>query len=141
RVAVVDTRVRRVVTELRDPPPLSGEGATPNALALSADGTRLFAAEADANAVALFDLAPATADVPVARGEDGLAGRVPVGWYPTSLLALGDTLLVASGKGLATGANPHGPHTAPQRDPLQYTLGQLHGALVIAPLARVSGAE
>jgi YVTN family beta-propeller protein len=81
RVAVVDTRARRVVATLLDPPPAGpDEGTTPNALALSADGTRLFAAEADANAVAVFDLSAATADEPAARGADGLAGRIPVGW-------------------------------------------------------------
>ena len=52
RVAVVDTRARRVIATLQDPPPSGpAEGSTPNALALSADGTRLFVAEADANAV------------------------------------------------------------------------------------------
>jgi YVTN family beta-propeller protein len=142
RIAVVDTRARRVIAELRDPVPEAGEGATPNALALSADGTRLFAAEADANAVAVFDLSASTADVPVARGADQLAGRIPVGWYPTSLLALGDTLVVANGKGAGAGPNPEGPRPGGRRHASrEYTLGQIQGSLVIAPLARAAGRE
>ena len=96
RVAVVDTRQRHVVTELLDPPPAGpDQGSTPNALALSGDESRLFVAEADANAVAVFDLLPETSNVASARGDDRLAGRIPVGWYPTAVLAAGDTLLVA----------------------------------------------
>jgi YVTN family beta-propeller protein len=146
RVTVVDTRARRVIAELLDPPPAGpGEGASPNALALSSDGTRLFAAEADANAVALFDLTAATADVPAARGNDRLAGRVPVGWYPTSLLVLGDTVLVANGKGTLAGPNPQGPQPGRPRPPRAqdrgYTLAQIQGSLSIAPLARAGGGE
>lgn len=146
RVTVVDTRARRVIAELLDPPPAGpGEGATPNALALSPDGTRLFAAEADANAVAVFDLTAATADVSAARGNDRLAGRIPVGWYPTSLLVLGDTVLVANGKGVGAGPNPKGPQPGRRRPPRDqdrgYTLAQIQGSLSISPLAPVGGGE
>jgi YVTN family beta-propeller protein len=151
RIAVVDTRARRVVAELADDPPGNVvEGATPNALALSADGTRLFAAEGDANAVAVFDLSAATSDVASAAGNDRLQGRVPAGWYPTSLAAAGDTLIVANGKGAATAPNPHGRRPGLSRTQLgytaldarrSYTLGQIRGSLMIAPLARVRGAD
>jgi YVTN family beta-propeller protein len=135
RVAVVDTRARRVVATLLDPPPAGpDEGTTPNALALSADGTRLFAAEADANAVAVFELGAATADEPAARGADRLAGRIPVGWYPTSLAILGDTLLVANGKGSGTGPNRDGPQPDREHPDTSYTLGQIRGSLSIVPL-------
>jgi YVTN family beta-propeller protein len=140
RVMVVDTRARRVVATLLDPPPAGpDEGTTPNALALSADGTRLFAAEADANAVAVFDLSAATADEPAARGADGLAGRIPVGWYPTSLAVLGDTLLVANGKGSGTGPNPDGPQPGRAHPDTSYTLGQIKGSLSIIPLPPAGG--
>ncbi len=90
-VAVVDTKARRVVTRLLDPPPAGpGEGSTPNALALSSDGTRLFVAEADANSIAVFNLSPAASGVAAASGDDKLAGRIPAGWYPSSLLVVGD---------------------------------------------------
>jgi DNA-binding beta-propeller fold protein YncE len=147
RVAVVDTRRRRVITELLDSPPSGpAEGSTPNALALSADETRLFVAEADANAVAVFDLLPETSNNPRAQGADQLAGRIPVGWYPTSLLVVGDSVLVGNGKGRGTVANPEGPQpiVSPEHRGIadaQYTLSLLRGSLTIAPVARTSGDE
>jgi YVTN family beta-propeller protein len=142
RIAVIDTRARRVIATLADPPPAGpDEGTTPAALALSADGMRLFAAEADANAVAVFDLSAQTADVPAAAGNDRLAGRVPVGWYPTALLVLGDTLLVANGKGEGTGPNPEGPQPGRSNPDSAYTLGQIRGSLSIVPAARAGPAE
>ncbi len=147
RVIVVDTKSRRVVTELLDPPPEGpAEGSTPNALALSADGTRLFVAEADNNAVAVFDLAPVTSNVPHAMGTDRLSGRIPTGWYPTAVLALGDTLFVTDGKGRGTGPNPDGPQpdrprALPDSANWSYTLGQLSGTLTLIPGAGATGAE
>jgi DNA-binding beta-propeller fold protein YncE len=147
RVAVVDTRRRHVETELLDPP-LGGptEGSTPNALALSSDETRLFAAEADANSVAVFDLLPETSNVAGARGNDRLAGRIPVGWYPTALLIAGDTLLVVNGKGRGTVANPAGPQPIVSAEhkrtaEAQYTLALLKGTLMMVPVARAAGDE
>ena len=145
RVAVVDTRSRRVVAELLDPPPAGPrEGSTPNALALDAAGTRLFVAEADNNAIGIFDLSAATSGIAGATGRDSLTGRVPVEWYPTAVAAAGDTLIVVNGKGRGTAPNrdyPHpgtGVHTT---RPRTYTLGQLTGSVLVAPLARASGAE
>jgi YVTN family beta-propeller protein len=131
-VAVVDTKARRVLATLQDPPP-SGpdEGSTPNALALSPDGTRLFVAEADANAVALFQLSASTSGVAGARGNDKLAGRIPCQWYPNALAMSGNTLTVVNGKGTGTGPNPGGPRPDQPRDKTStsYTLGQLNGSV------------
>jgi YVTN family beta-propeller protein len=144
RVAVVDTRRRRVMTELLDPPPTGpAEGSTPNALALSGDETRVFVAEADANAVAVFDLLPETSNDSAARGNDQLTGRIPVGWYPTSVLVAGDTLLVGNGKGRGTVANPGGPQpiVSPEHRGIadaQYTLSLLRGSLTVAPVAHAT---
>ncbi len=138
RVAVVDTRARTVVAELWDPPPAGpDEGTTPNALALSEDGTRLFVAEADANAIAVFDLSAASSGVPSASGNDRLAGRIPVDWYPSEVLVRGDTVLAVSAKGHGTAPNPRLPHpgegTQRQDVPDQYTLGQLQGVVRTVP--------
>lgn len=145
RVAVVDTRAKRVVAELLDHPPAGPrEGSTPNALALDSTGTRLFVAEADNNAIAIFDLSANTSGIASATGNDSLAGRIPVDWYPTALVVAGDSIIVANGKGLGTSPNrdyPHpgtGVHTS---RPLTYTLGQLNGSLTTAPLARVAGSD
>lgn len=139
RVDVVDAHRRAVVAELRDAPPAGpSEGSTPNALALSADGSRLFAAEADANAVAVFDIASEAAGAD--SGRSALIGRIPVGWYPSAILASGDTILVANGKGAGTAANPGGPTplVSAFRVPNEYTLGQLTGTLSTVVLADAS---
>ncbi len=141
RVAVVDTRTRRVVAQLDDAPPGGpAEGSTPSALALAAGGRRLLVAESDNNAVAVFDLAAATSGVAapppgrVRPGRDRLAGRIPAGWYPTAVLAAGDSLVVLNGKGRGSGPNPTGPHFGEaKRDPRAYTLGQTSGTLAVLP--------
>jgi len=141
RIAAIDTRARRVVRWLLDPPPDDvAEGSTPNALALSASGTRLYVAEADVNAVAAFDLSPLTSGIAQARGTDTLGGRIPSEWYPTAVLAPSgaDSILVINGKGRGTGPNPTGPRPdqkSSQDDPHAYTLGQLNGTLTVLPAA------
>ena len=147
RVVAVDLSRGRVVGEMLDPPPSGpGEGSTPNALAMSADGTRLFVAEADANAVAIFDLTPTSSGLANAAGDDRLAGRIPVGWYPTALLARGDTLLVATGKGRGTRPNPDGPGPTAGRDRRQppgrnTTLSQLDGSFMTVPVVGLGAGE
>jgi DNA-binding beta-propeller fold protein YncE len=80
-------------------------GAIPDAVAVSPDGKRLYAANAGANAVAVFDVAP---DKSVA-GRSSLPvrplGFIPTEWYPTALTVIGQRLYVATGKGGGTGAN------------------------------------
>jgi YVTN family beta-propeller protein len=155
RVTVIDTRTRRALTALQDPPPGGPrEGSTPNALALSPAGDRLYVAEGDNNAVAVFALDSATADAadgaPVPRGGDRLVGRIPAGWYPSAVLALADSLYVGNGKGRGTRANPGGPgpRSSAQRQregpgalsarPFPdsgYTWGQLGGTVMVLPTA------
>jgi YVTN family beta-propeller protein len=147
RITVLDPRRRRVITRIVVTPPGGpGEGSTPNALALSADGHRLYVAEADNNAVSLVDLAPETAGVPDATGADTVAGRVPVEWYPTAVIARADTLITLTGKGRGTGPNRQGPRPGRGRGDAgfvetQYTLGQTTGSLVTTLVARAGGAE
>lgn len=142
RVVVFDTKSKKVIRELTDTPPGGpGEGSTPDALALSRDGLTLYVAEADNNAVAMFELSAATAGTSGIGGTapdraDRLAGRVPTGWYPTGVAVDGSQLLVVSGKGLGTGPNRDGPTPAKARYPgmRSYTLGQTTGALSRVPL-------
>jgi DNA-binding beta-propeller fold protein YncE len=128
RVAVVDTRLRRVARYLQDAAPgAPPEGSTPNAVALTSDAKRMLVAEADNNAVAVFDLA---------TGK--LLGRVPTDWYPTAVAEDNGELLVLSGKGHGTHANPDGPVPLtnwPNEKPTAYTLGQLNGSLRVLPSA------
>jgi YVTN family beta-propeller protein len=131
KISVVDTRTQRVIATIDDASPAVGEGSTPNALALSPDGSRLFVAEADNNAVGVFDLSATTSGGSAAAGNNTLAGRIPVGWYPSAVIADRTELLVANAKGRGTAPNPG--HWQPgQRMPPHtpdYTLGQINGTL------------
>jgi DNA-binding beta-propeller fold protein YncE len=122
RVAVFDTALRKVARYLHDAAPgAPPEGSTPNAVVFSSDGKRLFVAEADNNAVAVFD---------VVTGN--LLGRIPTDWYPTAIAEANSELLIVSGKGHGTHANPDGPVPLtnwPDGKPTAYALGQLNGTM------------
>ena len=128
RIAIVDSRSRRVTGYLHDSAPgAPPEGSTPNALAISADRKRLLVAEADNNAIAVFNLV-----------DGKMLGRIPADWYPTALAQAGEQLLILSGKGHGTHANPDGPVPLtdwPDGKPRAYTLGQLNGSLRLLPSA------
>ena len=78
-------------------------GAYPNAIVTSPNGLRAFVAEAGINSVAVLDTS-----VPSAPK---LLGRIPTGWYPTSLSLASDasgnatTLYVANDKGVGEDIN------------------------------------
>jgi YVTN family beta-propeller protein len=74
--------------------PKAPVGSTPDALALSPDGRRLYVANADNNNVAVIDIANAK--------ESRVLGFIPTGWYPTALAAApdGKQLFVGTGKGM-----------------------------------------
>src|SRR5579859_1709635 len=122
RVAILDTHRRKVTGYLHDAAPgAPAEGSTPNAVIVTADGKRLLVAEADNNAVAVFDVA-----------TDKLLGRIPTDWYPTAISEASGQFLILSGKGHGTHANPDGPVPLtnwPDDNPTAYTLGQLNGSL------------
>ena len=81
-------------------------GAYPNALAASADGTRLYVAEAGINTVAVLDTTNPVRPV--------LLGRIPTGWYPTALALAPDnnTLYVVNAKGIGEDINPKADRAA-----------------------------
>ena len=95
-------------------------GTFPNALALSSDGSRLFVADAAVNAVAVFDTSAISAKASsVDPRRDYAMGFIPTDWYPTALTAIGDDLLIATGKGQGTGPNIGSSH-APGRHHRQH---------------------
>jgi DNA-binding beta-propeller fold protein YncE len=106
-------------------------GAMPDAVALSADGSRLYAANTGSNAVAVFDT----------RGmkKHGMAwikplGFVPTEWYPTAVAVKDNQLFVATGKGQGTGPNKEPPpviagHPMLRRRAHTYIASLLHGSL------------
>ncbi len=68
-------------------------GSTPSALAITADGKRLYVANADNNDVAVIDTANTR--------ESQVLGFIPTGWYPSAIAVSNDgkKLFVATGKG------------------------------------------
>jgi YVTN family beta-propeller protein len=138
RIVIVDTKKAAVVATVSDKPPGEvSEGSTPDALALSRDGRRLFVAEADNNAVAVIMLAETSHGI-----APKLIGRIPTEWYPSAVAVAGDDLLVVSAKGEGTRPNPlrQQPDTKMPDTSTDSTLGQITGSLMTIP-ANLSNAE
>jgi YVTN family beta-propeller protein len=114
-VAVISTKTDKVLEEISTVAPdfvfanrLGFKGASPNSVAVSRDGQRLFVTNAGANDVAIINL-----------GGDGgthddsywqksqVVGLIPTGWYPNSVSVSADgwTLYAVNGKSPA-GPNP-----------------------------------
>ena len=90
--------------------PMHPLGMTPSALALDAQGRRLYVVCSDANAVAVADITAAQSTV---------LGFIPTGWYPTAIRALRDgQIAILSGKGMGSRANPDGPVPTRPNQPL-----------------------
>ncbi|HEY0779808.1 MAG TPA: bifunctional YncE family protein/alkaline phosphatase family protein [Gemmatirosa sp.] len=136
RVVVLDVNTLAPLATIADPPPAAPtgvlrEGSTPAALALSDDESRLYVGESDNNAVAVFALAASSAGT--------LLGRAPVGWYPTAVAVLGDTVYSADGKGRGTAPNPDGPQPRESLDKQgsqgpNTTLSQIGGTITALPV-------
>jgi len=107
--------------------PKAPEGTTPNGLGLSPDGRTLLVANADNNCVAVVDVSQ--------QGESRVEGFIPSGWYPTAaeFTPDGRRILVLSGKGLTSQANPRGPQPGNPGAPSQYAGAMLRGALSVVP--------
>ncbi len=71
-------------------------GAFPTALAMSADGKLLFAADSSLDAIAVF-LSGQLKSAP--------QGFIPTDWYPSAVAVQGNDLLIATAKGQSTGPN------------------------------------
>ncbi len=139
-ISVIDTRRNVVVTTLRDPTPANlGQGSAPIGLHLSRDGTQLYVTEGDNNAVALFALSAKTAGTGTGT-RDSLLGRAPVGWYPSALVQVGDTLHVIDAKGRGTAPNPKLPQPGrtgkPEDRANSYTSGQIDGTITRLALSQ-----
>ncbi len=74
----------------------SAPGSVPESVAFSLDGTRLFAASASLDAVAVFDARDAELVV-------SPLGFIPTEWYPSALAIAGNDLLIATAKGESSG--------------------------------------
>ena len=79
-------------------------GASPEGLALSSDGARLYAANAQAATVAVIELSRLARGLPESAEEEDerrseVIGFIPTGLYPTALAVAAGRLFVANGKG------------------------------------------
>jgi DNA-binding beta-propeller fold protein YncE len=103
--------------------PQSPRGSTPNSLALSPDEKTLYVANANINAIGVFDVEK--------PGRSRSLGFIPTGWYPTSVRVTpdGKRLLVANGKGNVAMANPRGPQPIRGTSTEQYIGKLFRGSL------------
>jgi DNA-binding beta-propeller fold protein YncE len=111
-------------------------GGEPNALALSADGRRLYAANAGTDSVAIFRTHGLSASRP--KQADGF---VPTEWLPTGVAVTGGHLYVATGKGKGAGPNNQPQRrvaTAPHlRGKSTYIATLLYGSISAVDLAQL----
>ncbi len=101
-LSVIDTREDAVVETIWvKAKPSDLLGATPNALAFSTDGRRLYVANGTQNAIAEVEFRPS-------RKRSRLVGLIPVGWFPggISVDRAGKRLAVVNIKGHPVQAKP-----------------------------------
>ena len=114
-------------------------GSMPDGLAQSADGKRLFVADAAADAVAVFDLSNLEAH-PLSVSEPQKAlGFVPTEWYPSALAASGGDLMIVTGKGEGSGPNA-GPLVKAHprgRSKYPYIAALIHGSVAVVGISDV----
>ncbi len=120
-------------------------GAEPVALALNADGSRLYVANAASDAVAVIDTRQLTVKA-VKQGMVEPVGFVPTEWMPISMAfipsASGGKLYVATAKGKGTG-----PNNFPQRQTEELIKRKFHrattyiGTLLYGSLATLDESE
>src|SRR5262249_45377247 len=130
-VSVIDTATNGVLQTI-DLAPYVGApvGASPNALALAPDGSRLYVANAGDNDVAVVDL-PA----------GNVAGLIPTAWHPTGIALSrdGGTLYGADAKGLGAGPNGTGPSPNGDQPSNQYVGSMIKGTLSVIDVPRNAG--
>src|SRR5260221_6255027 len=134
-VTVLNTETGRIIETLTaELLPGSPPGSTPNSLALSPNEKTLFVANANINAIAVFDVSEA--------GKSHSLGFIPTGWYPTSVRVTpdGKRLLVANGKGIISKPNRNGPQPGkqPPASVVEYIASLFPGAISVIDLPKAA---
>ena len=80
-------------------------GGYPSALAQTADGKRLFLADASLDAVAVLDMSGVRPTPDGGWVAPETSGAIPTDWYPSALAVQGDDLLIATAKGVGSRPN------------------------------------
>ncbi|SFS14039.1 Lactonase, 7-bladed beta-propeller [Granulicella pectinivorans] len=117
-------------------------GAEPSAVAVSADGKRVYAANLGSDAVAVLDATKMTRKA-ASHGMVEPMGFIPTEWMPMSLATVssgtGETLYLATDKGRGTGPNNFPQRQVPGMKPVRpgpgtYIATLLHGSLATIDL-------
>ncbi|HUG82657.1 MAG TPA: beta-propeller fold lactonase family protein, partial [Bryobacterales bacterium] len=107
------------------PTPAAPLGSLPTALALSADGNRLYMVASGNNAIVVAD---------ISAGRAELIAGIPTGWFPTAVAELpGGGLAYLSGKGAGSRPNPNGPDPTRRGVNSDYIAALETGSLGILP--------
>jgi YVTN family beta-propeller protein len=118
------------VKVMRVKPPV--HGASPNAIAVAADNTRAYIAEAGLNSVAVLDIQNPE--------KPKLLGRIPTGWYPSALTLSrdGKTLFILNAKGVGEDLGPASGSTPPSKAPrLTDGLSNIDGNFIFGTAQKV----
>jgi DNA-binding beta-propeller fold protein YncE len=112
-------------------------GAEPEALALNADGSRLYCANMGSDAVAVIDTHKLTKSL-ATKGMAEPSGFIPTEWLPMGVAFTGGKLYIAAGKGTGTGPNNFPQRLTPETEgnrrfktPSTYIATLLHGSLAV----------
>ena len=112
-------------------------GAQPEALAVSTDGSRIYAADMGSDAVAVLDAGKLTRGA-VRKGFVEPLGFIPTEWLPMGVAFTGGKVYIATGKGTGTGPNNFPQrNTADTADMRRMKMGYtyiptlLHGSLAV----------
>ena len=147
-VSVIDTKKQKVIETLSASLfPNALTGSTTNSVALSSDDKTLYIANADNNCLAIFNVSK--------PGSSRSFGFIPTGWYPTCVRVVGNTLLVANGKGFESISNPYGPQpdnkkiktpyqkeiTSEDKQQVQYIGSLFKGSLSFIPIPTMNELE
>ncbi len=92
-------------------------GAEPNAVAESADGSRLYVANMGSNAVAVLETHKLRS-MAKGRGMEEPVGFIPTEWMPVALASAGGKLYIATAKGKGTGPNNYAPRQTELTGPI-----------------------
>jgi len=123
-------------------PSQSFYGAEPEALALNADGSRLYCANMGSDAVAVLDTRRLTRTV-VKKSMAEPEGFIPTEWLPMGVAFAGSKLYIATGKGTGTGPNNMPQQLTPEtvnkrryKNPSTYIASLLHGSIAAVDAAQ-----
>ena len=106
-------------------------GAEPEALALNADGSRLYVANLGTDSVAVIHTKSLTKGI-AAKGMAEPIGFIPTEWLPTGVVFAGGKVYIATGKGTGTGPNNFVQKPAegmPRPRDFAYIASLLHGSI------------